>query len=486
MIIVLMAISYALAAASQLLLATRLARIVTCTTMLLLDAAISVLIILEWGDLSPLVSLYLMLGLFYKMVVSAQILRFRSPLRRIQRSSTRAFTAIGASQLIALPFLYVDFPGYLGLIISAAACLICIMSGLTAYYYFGLYRAQDTSSQLSDRELPSVSILVPAKDETDELIACLESITELDYKKLEILVLDDCSSNPKTSEIIKSYAQKGVRFIAGVQPDPQWLGKNNAYEALRNEASGDWLLYIGADIRMKKHTLRQLMSYTLKRHLDMVSVLPIRDPLAVVYPISPLRYWWEHILHRGFMGRPAVLSSIWLVRANRLKSFGGFKGVSRSIIPERHIAGFVGSKYQFISAGHDWLTMVTAKQPRARYSTAIRHRYPQLKRRIERVYFVTLAATMITLAMGYAYVSILWPVAIVATLSVFVSVLLPAITHYRSSAWTRVVLTPWLLLQELAIINYSMFRYEFSNVLWKGRNVCLPVMRVYQKLPSID
>jgi len=39
------------------------------------------------------------------------------------------------------------------------------------------------------------------------------------------------------------------------------------------------------------------------------------------------------------------------------------------------------------------------------------------------------------------------------------------------------------VLSDLFLINYSMWKYEFSDVDWKGRNVCIPVMHVVPTLP---
>src|SRR6202042_3117366 len=75
----------------------------------------------------------------------------------------------------------------------------------------------------SDRELPTLTVAIPARNETDDLEACLRSLVSCNYPKLEILVLDDCSQERHTPEIIRSFAHDGVQFIAGEVPEARWL-----------------------------------------------------------------------------------------------------------------------------------------------------------------------------------------------------------------------------------------------------------------------
>ena len=89
-----------------------------------------------------------------------------------------------------------------------------------------------------DSEYPSVSVCIAARNETHALAQCLERVLKSDYPKLEILVLDD-SSTDDTSLIIKSFASAGVRFIPGAALPSGWLGKNHAYQTLIDEARGD-------------------------------------------------------------------------------------------------------------------------------------------------------------------------------------------------------------------------------------------------------
>src|SRR5258708_23758653 len=98
---------------------------------------------------------------------------------------------------------------------------------------------------ISDHDLPTLTVAIPARNETDDLEACLTSLVASNYPKLEILVLDDCSQSRRTPEIIRSYAHAGVRFVEGKSPERNWLAKNQAYQQLFEEANGELLLFAG-------------------------------------------------------------------------------------------------------------------------------------------------------------------------------------------------------------------------------------------------
>ena len=91
---------------------------------------------------------------------------------------------------------------------------------------------------------PTVSVIVPARNEEACLGACLESLVAQTGVTFEIIVVDDHSTD-RTREIATSFPQ--VRVIeAGPLPDG-WTGKNNAVTTGARHATGQWLLFTDAD-----------------------------------------------------------------------------------------------------------------------------------------------------------------------------------------------------------------------------------------------
>jgi glycosyltransferase involved in cell wall biosynthesis len=349
-----------------------------------------------------------------------------------------------------------------------------------------------TDKYTPDADLPTVSVCIAARNETADLSACLASIIASDYPKLEILVLDDCSQD-NTSEIIKGFAQDGVRFVAGEEPKKGWLAKNQAYQTLSEAASGELLLYSGVDVRFDSRAIRYLVATLIARHKRMVSVLPKgvqnnhKEGL-----IQPMRYWWELALPRQLFNRPPVLSTLWLIEKSALEELGNFKAVSNTVIPEAYLARQIARDDEFtFMRSNGKLRINSIKSFNEQWETAIRVRYPQLKKRPENVALLTisevavLVVPLLVLIIGFFVpLGLLWVIA-------GVTYLMQVYIHYRIlKVWDvkdvslLLALFPAACVVEILITQLSMWRYEFGEVEWKGRNICIPVMQAIPRLPK--
>jgi uncharacterized membrane-anchored protein YitT (DUF2179 family) len=67
---------------------------------------------------------------------------------------------------------------------------------------------------------------------------------------------------------------------------------------------------------------------------------------------------------------------------------------------------------------------------------------------------------------------------------VFIHYLIITVTN-PGNWWLALVNFPIVVFAEIALNHASMYKYEFSTVDWKGRNICLPVMHVTPRLPKV-
>jgi hypothetical protein len=368
---------------------------------------------------------------------------------------------------------------------------------VTTLRHWRSMRPSIVSDRLSDKELPTLTVAVPARNESEDLQQLLASLTASIYPKLEILVLDDCSTLKWTPEIIRSFAHDGVRFIQGKEPEEGWLAKNQAYQRLLEEANGDFVLFCGADVRFEPDTLSNLVTLMLAKKKSMMSVMP-RNILPRFLQldaslIQPMRYAWEIALPRKLFRRPSVLSTCWIAKREVLLSAGGFSAVSRSVVPESYFARVCvrhdGYGFRYSSGA---IGLTSHKALSDQRDTATRTKYPQLHRRIELVALLT-AGELFGMVMPFLFliVGLLLPsLTVVISLSATTCVLLLAwymvvcVMTYRQPDLRSLLSLPFAVLLDVALLNYSMLKYEFSVVLWKDRNVCIPVMRVERSLPK--
>ena len=123
---------------------------------------------------------------------------------------------------------------------------------------------------------PSVTILIPAKDEGERIRACIESALNQDYPNVEVIAIDDRSTD-NTGAVMDDMAAKNPRLHVlhiTEDPAPGWTGKNNALFSASKQASGEWLLFVDSDVVLEKDALTVAMSVLLRKEFDMLSLLP--------------------------------------------------------------------------------------------------------------------------------------------------------------------------------------------------------------------
>lgn len=93
---------------------------------------------------------------------------------------------------------------------------------------------------------PSVSVLIPARDEAETIVSCLEAVLAQTHRDIEVIVLDD-ESTDATFAAAASVPDPRVRVVAGAPLPAGWTGKNWACHQLSEAASNDVLLFVDSD-----------------------------------------------------------------------------------------------------------------------------------------------------------------------------------------------------------------------------------------------
>jgi len=118
-----------------------------------------------------------------------------------------------------------------------------------------------------------VSILIPARNEADNILELLVSIKNQDYTNYEVIVLND-SSTDNTFAIVENFCIANPQFkvVNGKELPPNWLGKNYACYQLSELASGKYLLFIDADESIKRGLINSLIARMETGNLALLSV----------------------------------------------------------------------------------------------------------------------------------------------------------------------------------------------------------------------
>ena len=122
---------------------------------------------------------------------------------------------------------------------------------------------------------PLLSVLIPARNEERNIGRCLESLLRQDYPCLEILVLDDESSDQTADVVAKLAAEHPqIRLLRGQLLPPGWHGKTYACQQLAQAARGEWLLFTDADTVHAPHAVSSALRAALETRADLVSLFP--------------------------------------------------------------------------------------------------------------------------------------------------------------------------------------------------------------------
>lgn len=124
---------------------------------------------------------------------------------------------------------------------------------------------------------PSVSVLIPAKDEAGQIEKCIRSVLNQDYPNFNVIVIDDRSTDG-TGRILDDMAAQDARLIVVHLKDGSlprgWGGKSFALHNGLLQATSDWLLFVDADVLLEPDVMGATIAWAMARKFDLISILP--------------------------------------------------------------------------------------------------------------------------------------------------------------------------------------------------------------------
>ena len=118
----------------------------------------------------------------------------------------------------------------------------------------------DNNEFLND--IPTLDILVAARDEQNVIARLVERLVSLDYpsEKLKIYIIDDGSVD-NTPNILKKLSQKYERLNIISRSKNDGGGKSGALNHALQFISGEWVFILDADAQLKNDTLQRVLSF---------------------------------------------------------------------------------------------------------------------------------------------------------------------------------------------------------------------------------
>lgn len=159
---------------------------------------------------------------------------------------------------------------FVGFLIASSLFIV-----ITSTVNFFFFKVKSKLWSIPPEKRKLVSILIPARDEEKDLPICLDSLIHQTYSDIEILVLDDHSSDA-TPAILAEYEKKDPRIksFSGKPLSAGWKGKTFALHQLGEIASGDYLLCMDADMVARPQMVEWALSNLIYHRVDSLSAWP--------------------------------------------------------------------------------------------------------------------------------------------------------------------------------------------------------------------
>ncbi len=203
--------------------------------------------------------------------------------------------------------------------------------------------------------LPSVSLLVAAKDERNNIEGCLRSLVAQNYPNLEVISVNDRSTDGTGAIIDRISSETGKVIPIHVQKLREgWFGKNNAMREGVERSTGDWLCFTDADcVQTSDRSLRIAMNYALEKKLDFLSVLPSHETGSfwenVIQPACSgiMMIWFDPMKVNNPRRRTAYANGAFmLMKRSCYDSIGGHDAVKTELNEDMHMARIAKSSGQ--------------------------------------------------------------------------------------------------------------------------------------------
>jgi chlorobactene glucosyltransferase len=351
---------------------------------------------------------------------------------------------------------------------------------------FGSTQSLRGTDPVDDGELPLLSIIVPARDEERQIEPCVRSLLALQYPHVEIIVVDDRSSDA-TAAIVEGIACEDARLhVVRGEPLPQgWVGKPWALAQGVRHARGEWLLFTDADTVHQPASAATAIAYARAHRLDVLSLLTEQHMetfaerailpsilWTIAFAVGPLREINDPARSNAIFNGQYILA-----RRAAYEAVGGHAAVRGEIAEDLELARRFKADGRFKTALIEADRFVRTRMYRSFAeiwngfvkNVALGARDRPLQAALG-IAFLTALSPLTPLALGATLVARDWPEALLLTAA--------ALAAIASAAWGMrhfglgAAAAGWLplgLAVTVGIAATSVVRYAGPGVRWRGR-----------------
>lgn len=247
----------------------------------------------------------------------------------------------------------------IGLLLTVLSLIIwIILLGFRGQFWQADQKLEASTTELE--VLPSVCVIIPARNETELLPITLQSLFSQDYKgTFSIILVDDHSTDDTAmaaQKIAEDLNKSGQLNVISAQPlPPAWTGKLWAIEqGIRHSQTlmlePDYFLLTDADIEHDPANLRQLITKAQQEDLDLVSLMVLLrcQSFWEKLLIPAFVFFFQKLYPFRWVNEPdnstaAAAGGCTLIHREALERIGGISSISQALIDDCALAKAVKS-----------------------------------------------------------------------------------------------------------------------------------------------
>lgn len=211
---------------------------------------------------------------------------------------------------------------------------------------------------------PELRVIVPARNEADNIEHCLGDLARQTYPdaKYEVLIVDDSSTDDTYQRALQVAAKNPNLHVVRAGPLPEgWLGKPHACWVGAEAARGEWLCFLDADTRLDPDLLKLSVTQAQACGIDLLSLHPQQrmltfwERLLMPVPFMTLMLLMDAGAINDPDSRRAMANGQFiLVRRGAYDAVGGHQALRSAVLDDVRLAELVkgaGFRIQLLGGG---------------------------------------------------------------------------------------------------------------------------------------
>lgn len=321
----------------------------------------------------------------------------------------------------------------------------------------------------------SVAILIPMRNEENNVNGVVTSALESRFLQTSAIVVLDDQSTDETHKLLQNFSQ--INTVTGSDLPDGWLGKNFACHQLVAHSSGEYLVFLDADVRLSPHAIAAAITDMNAYNWDFISPYPRQIAITFLERlIQPLLQWsWLSSVPLRFAERGLFASMIiangqfMIVKRDAYIKTGGHKAIRHEVLDDLELArllvrkGFKGG----VAEGSDIAVCRMYDNPAdliSGYAKSLWRAFGTPLGAAVAIFFLVVTGVVpIFLALsGYP----------AAWLGYFLIVLSRYVASMRTRSTPSIALLhPLAILTLIYLIGKSWYQKLTGQLIWRGRSV---------------